>query len=32
VYLTITQELLQQANQRFRVAEADVLQVIKGKL
>ena len=32
VYLTITQELLQQANQRFRVAEADVLQVIRGKL
>jgi integrase/recombinase XerD len=32
VYLTITQELLQQANQRFRVAEADVLQVIQGKL
>ncbi len=32
IYLTITQELLQQANQRFRVAEADVLQVIRGKL
>lgn len=32
VYLTITQELLQQANERFRGAEADVLQVIQGKL
>ena len=31
VYLTITQELLQQANQRFRTAEADVLKVIQGK-
>jgi site-specific recombinase XerD len=32
VYLTITQELLQQANERFRGAEADVLRVIQGKL
>lgn len=31
VYLTITQELLQQANQRFRTAEADILKVIQGK-
>jgi hypothetical protein len=31
VYLTITQELLQQASQRFRLAEADVLKVIKGE-
>lgn len=31
VYLTITQELLQQANQRFRTAEVDVLKVIQGK-
>ena len=31
IYLTITQELLQQANQRFRTAEADVLKVIQGK-
>jgi site-specific recombinase XerD len=31
VYLTVTQELLQQANQRFRTAEADVLKVIQGK-
>lgn len=30
VYLTITQELLQQANQRFRAAETDVLKVIQG--
>ena len=32
VYLTITQELLQQANQRFRAAETDVLKVIQGAL
>jgi len=31
VYLTVTQELLQLANQRFRAAEADVLKVIQGK-
>lgn len=30
VYLTITQELLQQANLRFRTAEPGVLKVIKG--
>lgn len=30
VYLTITQELLQHANQRFRASEAEVLQVIQG--
>jgi integrase len=30
VYLTITQELLQHANDRFRAAEADVLKVIQG--
>lgn len=30
VYLTITQELLQQANLRFRTAESGVLKVIKG--
>ncbi len=29
VYLTITQELLQHANQRFRTAEAEVLQVMQ---
>ena len=29
VYLTITQELLQHANQRFRASETEVLQVIK---
>jgi integrase/recombinase XerD len=29
VYLTITQELLQHANERFRSSEADVLQVIQ---
>jgi site-specific recombinase XerD len=29
VYLTITQELLQHANQRFRKSETEVLQVIK---
>ena len=31
VYLTITQDLLQHANQRFRAAESEVLQVIQGK-
>lgn len=31
VYLTITQELLQQANSRFRTAESGVLKVIKGE-
>jgi integrase len=31
VYLTITQELLQQANLRFRTAESGVLKVIKGE-
>lgn len=31
VYLTITQELLQQANSRFRVAEVSVLDAIRGK-
>ena len=30
VYLTITQELLQHANSRFRTAETAVLKVIKG--
>ncbi|MGA9107190.1 MAG: tyrosine-type recombinase/integrase [Bryobacteraceae bacterium] len=29
VYLTITQELLQHANERFRASEAEVLQVIR---
>ena len=29
VYLTITQDLLQQANSRFRAAEASVLKAIK---
>jgi len=29
VYLTITQELLQHANQRFRASETEVLQVVK---
>jgi integrase len=29
VYLTITQELLQHANERFRTSEAEVLQVIQ---
>lgn len=29
VYLTITQELLQHANERFRTAEAEVLRVIR---
>jgi integrase len=32
VYLTITRELLQKANQRFRAAEADVLKVIRGEV
>ena len=31
VYLTITQELLQRANDRFRTAETEVLKVIQGK-
>jgi integrase len=31
VYLTVTQELLQHANERFRAAEADVLKVIQGE-
>jgi len=31
VYLTITQELLQSANERFRTAEADVVKEIRGK-
>jgi integrase/recombinase XerD len=31
VYLTITQELLQQANLRFRTSESGVLKVIKGE-
>jgi integrase/recombinase XerD len=31
VYLTITQELLQRANERFRTAETEVLKVIQGK-
>jgi hypothetical protein len=31
IYLTITQELLQHANQRFRAAETDVLKVVRGK-
>jgi integrase/recombinase XerD len=30
VYLTITQELLQRANERFRTAETEVLRVIHG--
>ena len=30
VYLTITQELLQHANERFRAAETDVLKIIRG--
>jgi integrase len=30
VYLTITQDLLQHANSRFRAAETSVLNVIKG--
>jgi len=32
VYLTITQELLQHANNRFRAVEADVLKLIQGEL
>ena len=31
VYLTITQELLERANERFRTAETEVLKVIQGK-
>ena len=31
VYLTITQELLQHANERFRNAESDVLKMMDGK-
>ena len=31
VYLTITQELLQRANERFRAMESEVLKVIQGK-
>ena len=31
VYLTITQELLQQANSRFRVAEVTVVNAIRGR-
>ena len=31
VYLTITQELLQSANERFRTAEAEVVKRIRGK-
>ena len=31
IYLTITQELLQHANDRFRTAEASVLKAIQGK-
>ena len=31
VYLTITQELLQQANSRFRIAEVTVVNAIRGK-
>lgn len=31
VYLTITQELLQCANERFRTAETEVLKVIQGE-
>jgi integrase len=30
VYLTITDELLQHANERFRVSQADVLKMIQG--
>ena len=30
VYLTITEDLLQQANSRFRAAESVVLKTIKG--
>jgi integrase/recombinase XerD len=31
VYLTITQEVLQRANERFRTAETEVLRVIRGQ-
>ena len=31
VYLTITQELLQRVNERFRTAETEVLRVIQGE-
>lgn len=31
VYLTITQELLQLASQRFKASESDVLKTIQGK-
>jgi integrase/recombinase XerD len=31
VYLTITQEVLQRANERFRTAETEVLRVIQGQ-
>ena len=31
VYLTITQELLQRANERFRTADTEVLSVIQGE-
>jgi hypothetical protein len=30
IYLTITQELLQHANDRFRAGEADVRKAIQG--
>ncbi|HEU4390403.1 MAG TPA: tyrosine-type recombinase/integrase [Blastocatellia bacterium] len=32
VYLTITEELLQRANERFRIAQPDVLKQIQGTL
>lgn len=32
VYLTITEELLQQANERLRIAQPDVLKLIQGNL
>jgi integrase/recombinase XerD len=32
VYLTITQELLQHANQRFRAAETNIVKALKGAL
>jgi len=32
VYLTITDELLQHANERFRIAQPDVLKLIQGNL
>ena len=31
VYLTITQELLQLASERFKAAESDVLKTIQGE-